>query len=124
MSTNSSTFVRRGDIYLVDFKNNQGAEQNGLRPALILQNDIGNRYSPTTVVCPITSSRKKFDRTHVKLLPEESGILRESVILCEQLRVIDKSRLHRKVGHLFCPLKMEEVEEKTKIVLNLAQFVG
>ena len=114
----SESPIHKGDIFLVDFKTNTGCEQNGVRPALILQNDIGNNFSPTTIVCPLSSQRKMYDRTHVIVTPEECGITKKSIVLCEQIRAVDKSRLGRKVGHIFTPEKMEEIESKVKIVFG------
>ena len=112
------SLIHKGDIFLVDFKTNTGCEQNGLRPALILQNDIGNNASPTTIVCPISTRRKIYNRTHIKLLPEECGIQKESVLLCEQIRVIDKSRIGKKVGQIRTSVKMMDIERKVKILLG------
>lgn len=112
MATNSTVSVCKGDILLVDFKKNEGSEQNGLRPAIVVQNDTGNMFAPTTIVCPLTSQNKRTDVTHVILFPEDCGILEPSVILCEQIRVIDKSRIRRKVGRLVSPRKLEEIDKK------------
>lgn len=82
---------KRGEIYYADLGYNQDAEQNGIRPVLVIQNDIGNKYSPTVVIIPITSRLKKFGKTHVRL---REGILKEeSFALTEQIRVISKRRL-------------------------------
>ena len=115
----SEICVRKGDIYLVDFKTNIGSEQNGIRPAIVIQNDIGNCFSPTIIVCPISSRKKIFDRTHVVLSPGEGGIRAASVVLCEQIRAIDKSRLVRKIGRLYMIGKMQEINQKISVVLGL-----
>lgn len=91
--------IKRGDILLVDFEGAKCSEQGGIRPALVIQNDIGNRYSPTTVVCPITSRDKKLLPTHMEIDTEESGLKMKSVVLFEQIRTIDKSRVIKKIGH-------------------------
>lgn len=108
----SMVFVRKGDIILVDFKKNEGCEQNGIRPAIVVQNDMGNAHSPTTIVCPLTSQYKSMDATHVVLFPEDCGILQPSIVLCEQIRVIDKSRIRRKVGYIITSCKLEAIEKK------------
>ena len=115
----SGSFIHRGDICLVDFKKNEGSEQSGIRPALILQNNIGNHYSPITIVCPITSNIKKYQATHVKISPEECGVLKESIVLCEQIRAIDKSRIRRKVGRIIQPQILSDIEMKTRFLLGL-----
>lgn len=113
-----SKSIYRGDIFLVDFKKNEGSEQSGIRPALILQNDVGNCFSPTTIVCPLSSRNKFYDTTHVKLSPEDCGILVESNVLCEQIRVIDKSRLIKRVGRIISSEKLADIDRKTKILLG------
>ena len=112
MAKNRQEFIRKGDVILVDFKKNEGSEQNGVRPALVVQNDKGNMFSPTTIVCPLTSKDKGMDVTHVVLFPEECGILQPSIVLCEQIRVIDKSRIRRKVGFVVSACKLEAVDKK------------
>ena len=116
---NQREFLHRGDIYLVDFKKNEGSEQEGIRPALVLQNDTGNRFSPTIVVCPITSAKKRYDATHVKLLPEDCGILRESIVLCEQIRAIDRSRILKKLGCICVNSKLLDIEKRMSLLLGL-----
>ncbi len=111
--------IRKGDIILVDFKKNKGSEQNGVRPAIVVQNDIGNTHSPTTIVCPLTLQIKKTEATHVALLPEECGILAPSTVLCEQIRAIDKSRIRRKVGQIRSAAKMSAIERTIILILNL-----
>lgn len=115
MSIRSPGIIRKGDVYLVDFKKNEGSEQNGLRPAVIVQNDMGNILSPTTIVCPLTSREKNMNSTHVVLFPEECGILQPSIVLCEQIRVIDKTRIRKKVGSVVSSCKLEAIEKKIMI---------
>ena len=112
MSIASNVCIHRGDIILVDFKNNEGSEQNGVRPAVVVQNDTGNSFSPTTIVCPLTSQNKKMDATHVVLLPEDCGVLKPSLVLCEQVRTIDKSRIRRKIGFIISAQKLTAIEKK------------
>lgn len=93
--------VKRGDIFYADLRPVVGSEQGGVRPVLIIQNDMGNRYSPTVICAAITSKLNKADLpTHVALQAERYGIVKDSVILLEQVRTIDKSRLREKVCHL------------------------
>ncbi|HHT71198.1 MAG: type II toxin-antitoxin system PemK/MazF family toxin [bacterium] len=93
--------IERGDIFYADLRPVVGSEQGGIRPVLILQNDIGNRYSPTTIVAAITSQINKAHLpTHVELKAEEFGLERDSVILLEQIRTIDKKRLRSRIGRL------------------------
>ena len=93
--------VKRGDIYYADLRPVIGSEQGGVRPVLIIQNDMGNRYSPTVICAAITSQLHKAKLpTHVALDAHKYGIVIDSVILLEQVRTIDKSRLREKVCHL------------------------
>ena len=93
--------VKRGDIYYADLRQVVGSEQGGVRPVLIIQNDMGNRYSPTVICAAITSKMNKAKLpTHIALNSEDYGIVKDSVILLEQVRTIDKSRLREKVCHL------------------------
>lgn len=93
--------VKRGDIYYADLRPVVGSEQGGVRPVLIIQNDMGNRYSPTVICAAITSKLNKAKLpTHISLDSESYGIVKDSVILLEQVRTIDKSRLKEKVCHL------------------------
>lgn len=109
--------VFRGEIYFADLNPVTGSEQGGLRPVLVLQNDIGNKHSPTTIVAAITSRIHKARLpTHVRLPKGE--LERDSVILLEQLRTIDKARLRQKVARLD-RLRMEEVEEALEVSLGL-----
>lgn len=108
---------KRGEIYYVDVEGGIGSEQKGERPALIIQNDIGNTYSTTTIVSFITSiSKKKNMPVHVGINPEESGLPKESMIMLEQIRTVDKRRLIRKVSEL-SDEKMKKVDEAIKISL-------
>lgn len=93
--------VRRGDIYYADLSPVVGSEQGGLRPVLIIQNDIGNRYSPTVIAAAITSRMSKTHLpTHIDIYANEVGLAKDSVILLEQIRTLDKRRLKEKMGHL------------------------
>ncbi len=93
--------VKRGDIYYADLSPVIGSEQGGVRPVLIVQNDVGNRYSPTVIAAAITSRTDKSRLpTHIEVFAAKDGLVRDSVILLEQIRTIDKRRLKEKMGHL------------------------
>ena len=93
--------VRRGDIYYADLSPVVGSEQGGLRPVLIIQNDIGNRYSPMVIAAAITSRMSKTHLpTHIDVFADRVGLAKDSVILLEQIRTLDKRRLREKMGHL------------------------
>ena len=93
--------VRRGDIYYADLSPVVGSEQGGVRPVLIVQNDVGNRYSPTVIAAAITSRLGKNRLpTHSDVSADGAGLTKDSVILLEQMRTIDKKRLGEKMGHL------------------------
>ena len=93
--------VKRGDIYYADLSPVVGSEQGGVRPVLIIQNDLGNRFSPTVIALPLTSRMGKAPlRTHVPLQPPQGGVRRPSIILCEQVRTLEKSRLRQHLGCL------------------------
>ena len=93
--------VKRGDIYYADLSPVVGSEQGGVRPVLIVQNDVGNKYSPTVIAAAITSQTDKSRLpTHIDIIPEHCGLSRDSVVLLEQMRTIDKQRLKEKMGHL------------------------
>lgn len=111
--------MHRGEIYLIDLSNHVGSEQSGIRPALIIQNEIGNTNSPTTIICPITSKTKNCVSTHVVLHPEDCGILKQSTLLCEQIRVIDKSRIVRKVGEITNNKLIEDINDKLMLSIGI-----
>ena len=93
--------VKRGDIYYADLSPVVGSEQGGIRPVLIIQNDIGNKFSPTVIAAAITSKTDKSKLpTHIDVYAEKYGLARDSVILLEQIRTLDKKRLKEKMGHL------------------------
>lgn len=101
--------IKRGEIYYADLSPVVGSEQGGNRPVLIVQNDVGNRFSPTVIVAAITSqSEKKNIPTHVPVTGTDCGLPRDSVILLEQVRTIDKARLGERIGRL-SPANMESV---------------
>ncbi len=93
--------VKRGDIYYADLSPVVGSEQGGLRPVLIIQNDVGNRYSPTVIAAAITSRMGKTRLpTHIDIYADKAGLSKDSVVLLEQIRTLDKRRLKEKMGHL------------------------
>ena len=93
--------VKRGDIYYADLSPVVGSEQGGLRPVLIIQNDVGNRYSPTVIAAAITSRMGKNRLpTHIDIHADRVGLAKDSVVLLEQIRTLDKRRLKEKMGHL------------------------
>ena len=110
--------VNRGEIYYANLSPSQGSEQGGLRPTLIIQNNVGNRHAPTTIIAPLTSRLTKRPLpTHV-VLNADCGLSCESVVLCEQIRVIDKSRLSTRLGEVDSAT-MERVDAALKISLGL-----
>ena len=93
--------VRRGDIYYADLSPVVGSEQGGVRPVLIVQNDVGDRFSPTVIAAAITSQRSKANLpTHIMLKAQDTGHSRDSIVLLEQIRTIDKHRLKERMGRL------------------------
>ncbi len=93
--------IKRGDIYYADLSPVVGSEQGGLRPVLIIQNDIGNRYSPTVIAAAITSRMGKNRLpTHIDIHADRVGLAKDSVVLLEQIRTLDKRRLKERMGHL------------------------
>ena len=111
--------IRRGDIYYADLRPVLGSEQGGVRPVLVIQNNTGNRHSPTVIVAAITSKMNKAKLpTHVELSTRRCEIVRDSVILLEQLRTIDKQRLREKICHLD-EGALERVNEALRVSLEL-----
>ena len=111
--------IKRGDIFYADLRPVVGSEQGGIRPVLILQNDIGNRHSPTVLCAAVTSKLKKAKLpTHVELKAAPLALEKDSVILLEQVRTIDKARLRDKVCHLEEGV-LDKVEKALKISLDL-----
>ena len=93
--------IKRGDIYYADLSPVVGSEQGGLRPVLIIQNDVGNKYSPTVIAAAITSRMGKARLpTHIDIHADGVGLSKDSVVLLEQIRTLDKRRLKEKMGHL------------------------
>ncbi|HHV71282.1 MAG TPA: type II toxin-antitoxin system PemK/MazF family toxin [Clostridia bacterium] len=111
--------IRRGDIYFADLNPVVGSEQGGQRPVLVIQNNIGNEYSPTVIVAAITSKIDKAKLpTHVEIEASKYGLEKDSVILLEQIRTIDKQRLISKLAHIDGEV-LQKVDEALKISLGL-----
>ena len=111
--------IKRGDIYYADLRPVIGSEQGGVRPVLIIQNDTGNKHSPTVICAAITSRMNKAKLpTHVELSASRYELVKDSVILLEQVRTIDKKRLKEKVCHLDCEI-LRKVDKALTISLEL-----
>lgn len=111
--------IRRGDIFCADFSPVIGSEQGGIRPAVVVQNDVSNKYSSTVVVAPITSRINKAKLpTHVELSSDEYNLNRDSIVLLEQVRVLDKKRFREKIGHI-TDADMKKIEKSLLIQLSL-----
>ena len=111
--------VKRGDIYYADLSPVVGSEQGGIRPVLIIQNDVGNRYNPTVICAAITSRKNKAKLpTHIEIDSRRCQIMKDSVILLEQIRTIDKQRLKDMIGHLDKE-RMRSVDEAIRVSLAL-----
>ena len=114
-----ATVVKRGDIFYADLSPVIGSEQGGIRPVVIIQNDLGNRYSPTVIVAAITSQINKAKLpTHVEISSEVYNLSKDSVVLLEQIRTVDKKRLREKIGHM-TDEDMKKVVEALTISLGL-----
>jgi mRNA interferase MazF len=114
--------VKRGDIYYADLSPVVGSEQGGLRPVLIIQNDVGNRYSPTVIAAAITSRLSKTRLpTHIDVYADRVGLVKDSVILLEQVRTLDKRRLKEKMGHLDESI-MAEVNRAIAVSVGLGDW--
>ena len=114
--------MRRGDIYYADLSPVVGSEQGGIRPVLVIQNDIGNKYSPTVIAAAITSQINKAKMpTHIELAAKDYGLNKDSVILLEQIRTIDKRRLREKIGRIDDGL-MASVNNALSISFGLGGF--
>lgn len=110
--------VKRGEIHWVDWNPSRGSEQSGLRPALVVQNDIGNRYSPTTIVAALTTASEKPYPFLVRVTAKESGLPKDSAINLAVIMTIEKNRLSDKCGEL-SELKMAEVNNAIRASLGL-----
>ncbi|MFY9612007.1 MAG: type II toxin-antitoxin system PemK/MazF family toxin [Tissierellaceae bacterium] len=114
--------IKRGDVFYADLSPVVGSEQGGVRPVLVIQNDIGNKYSPTIIIAAITSQINKAKLpTHVEITGQEYGLPKDSVILLEQIRTIDKKRLREKIGR-FDKEMMQYVDDALRISLGLVSL--
>ena len=113
--------ILRGDLFYADLSPVIGSEQGGVRPVVIIQNDIGNKFSPTTIVAAITSVKNKSSMpTHVNVGKDVGGLPKDSVILLEQIRTIDKKRLREKIGRM-TDAKMKEIDKALGISVHLQE---
>ena len=111
--------VRRGDIFYADLSPVVGSEQGGVRPVLIIQNEIGNRHSPTVIAAAITSQMNKAKLpTHIELVGQDCGLTKDSIVLLEQIRTLDKRRLREHMGRLDGAL-MDEVDRAIAVSFGL-----
>ncbi len=112
--------IKRGDMFYADLSPVVGSEQGGTRPVLVIQNNIGNKYSPTVIVSAITSQLNKNKLpTHIELDSEEFGLKADSIILTEQIRTIDKSRLKEKIGHINDAKVMSQIDNALGVSFGL-----
>ncbi len=111
--------VQRGDIYYADLSPVVGSEQGGVRPVLIVQNNVGNRFSPTVIAAAITSQKDKTKLpTHIQLQAAGSGLAKDSIVLLEQIRTLDKQRLRERMGQLDA-LSMDRVDKALQVSFGL-----
>ncbi len=111
--------VKRGDIFYADLSPVVGSEQGGIRPVLIVQNDVGNKYSPTVIAAAITSQKEKNKLpTHIEVPSQSCGLAKDSIVLLEQIRTIDKKRLKEHMGRLDDG-SMDKIDEALSISFGL-----
>ena len=110
--------MKRGDIYLLDLKQNEGSIQAGTRPVIIVQNDIGNLYSPVTVVCSITSAKKKWLPTHL-FISKSGGLRKNSIVLCEQIFTVNKTDLKQYIGTITSKCTLKRLNRCLRLSLGL-----
>lgn len=114
--------IKRGDMFYADLSPVIGSEQGGIRPVLIIQNDLGNKYSPTVIAAAITSQTGKTKLpTHIEIGGDTQGLKSNSVILAEQIRTIDKSRLKEKIGHIDDELVINKVNNALGVSFGLGE---
>ena len=123
MESRENGVIKRGDIFYADLSPVVGSEQGGIRPVLVVQNDVGNKYSPTVIVCAITSQLSKAKLpTHIELDSNEYNLPKDSVCLLEQIRTLDKRRLKEKVSYIGGK-KMKDIERAMLISLGFFERV-
>lgn len=114
--------VKRGDIYYADLSPVVGSEQGGVRPVLVVQNDVGNKFSPTVIAAAITSRMNKAKLpTHIELTQVHYGLSKDSVVLLEQIRTLDKRRLREKIGHID-EVTMQRIDAAIHISFGLSEL--
>ena len=114
--------IKRGDMFYADLSPVVGSEQGGVRPVLIIQNDLGNKYSPTVIAAAITSQTNKTKLpTHIEINGDSKVLKNNSVILAEQIRTIDKSRLKEKIGHIDDELVMNKINNALGVSFGLGE---
>ena len=114
--------IKRGDIFYADLRPVVGSEQGGIRPVLIIQNDIGNKHSPTVIAAAITSQTGKNKLpTHIEIGAQNSGLKADSIVLTEQIRTIDKSRLKEKIGHIDDGIVMDKINNALGVSFGLGE---
>ena len=112
--------IKRGDMFYADLSPVVGSEQGGIRPVVIIQNDLGNKYSPTVIAAAITSQMGKTKLpTHIEIETKDCGLKNDSVILAEQIRTIDKSRLKEKIGHIEDESVMNRINDALGVSFGL-----
>ena len=116
--------IKRGDIYYADLSPVVGSEQGGVRPVLIVQNDVGNKFSPTVIAAAITSQKYKTNLpTHIQVHANDCGLAKDSIVLLEQVRTLDKRRLREKMGSLD-EKAMRHVDEALAVSFGLGSVQG
>lgn len=111
--------IKRGELYFADLSPVVGSEQGGIRPVLVVQNDVGNKYSPTVIAAAVTSKLQKAKLpTHIELSAVSYGLTKDSVVLLEQIRTLDKRRLKERIGSL-SPSAMEKVDVALAVSLGV-----
>ncbi len=114
--------IKRGDMFYADLSPVVGSEQGGVRPVIIIQNDIGNKHSPTVIAAAITSQTGKNKLpTHIEIASQSSGLKTDSVVLTEQIRTIDKSRLREKIGHINDDVVMNKINNALGVSFGLEE---
>ncbi len=114
--------IKRGDMFYADLSPVVGSEQGGVRPVLIIQNDLGNKYSPTVIAAAITSQTNKTKLpTHIEIKGDSQGLKSNSVVLTEQIRTIDKSRLKEKIGHIDDKFVMNKINNALGVSFGLEE---
>ena len=117
--------IKRGDMFYADLSPVVGSEQGGVRPVLIIQNDVGNKHSPTVIAAAITSQTGKNKLpTHIEIGSQENGLKADSVVLTEQIRTIDKSRLKEKIGHIDDENVISQINNALGVSFGLEWAIG